>query len=45
MWCNTLLKCGVVDCLVGWDEQVEGENYLLRRGVLELGELVWLRMI
>ena len=27
------------------DEQVQGKNNLLRRGVLELGELVWLRMI
>ncbi len=40
MWCNTLLQCGVVDCLAGWDEQVQGKNYLLRRGVLELGEFV-----
>ena len=43
LWCNTLLQCSVVDCLVGWDEQVQGKNYLLRRGVLELDELecVW----
>ena len=45
MWCNTLLQCSVVDCLVGLDEQVQGKNFLLRRGVLELDELVWLGMI
>ena len=27
------------------DEQVQGKNNLLRRGVLELDELVWLGMI
>ena len=27
------------------DEQLEGKNNLLRRGVLVLGELVWFRMI
>ena len=31
----------VVDCLVGLDEQVQGKNYLLSTGVLELGELVY----
>ena len=47
MWCNTLLQCGVVDYLVGRDEQVQGKNYLLRRGVLELSELVrvWMEWI
>jgi hypothetical protein len=27
------------------DEQYKGKNSLLRRGVLMLGELVWVRMI
>ncbi len=40
MWCNTLLQCGVVDCLAGWDEQVQGKNYLLC-GVIPYSSVVW----
>ena len=40
MCCSTLLQCGVVDCRIGWGEQVQGKNSLLRRGVLVPGELV-----
>ena len=40
MWCKTLLS--VVWWIASWaeDELVQGKNILLRRGVLELGELV-----
>ena len=35
----------VVDASWADDEQYKGKNSLQRRGVLVLGELVWLRMI
>ena len=45
--CGVIPYSSVVWWIASWarDEQVQGKNNILRRGVLELGELVWLRMI
>ena len=43
--CGVIPYSSVVWWIASWaeDEQYKGKNSLLRRGVLVLGELVWLR--
>ena len=45
--CGVIPYSSVVWWIASWteDEQVQGKNNLLRRGVLGLDELVWMRMI
>ena len=45
--CGVIPYSSVVWWIASWaeDEQYKGKNSLLRRGVLVLGELVWVRMI
>src|SRR4051812_29465140 len=45
--CGVIPYSSVVWWIASWaeDEQLQGKNSLLRRGVLVLGELGWLRMI
>ena len=46
-YCGVIPYSSVVWWIASWaeDEQLQGKNSLLRRGVLVLGKLVWLRMI
>ena len=45
--CGVIPYSSVVWWIASWaeNEQLQGKNNLPRRGVLVLGELVWLRMI
>ena len=45
--CGVIPYSSVVWWIASWaeDEQLQGKNSLLRRGVLVLGELVWVRYL